>query len=67
MKSSHLGLQIDPRSGPLVSNEVQRTAVILHLYREGKIYSRIPRNQITTKSWYMLYEKIKYNEIVLKR
>ena len=41
MKSSHLGLLIDPRSDPSVSNEVQWTTVILQLYREGRLYSGI--------------------------
>lgn len=41
VKSSHLGLPIDPRSDSSVSNEVQRTVVILQLYHEGKLYSRI--------------------------
>ena len=41
VKYSHLGLLIDPRSDPSVSNEVQRTAVIPQLYHDEKFYSRI--------------------------
>ncbi|KAM0861018.1 hypothetical protein ACQ4PT_046172 [Festuca glaucescens] len=40
MKSSHLGLLIDPKSDPSVSKVVQQLGFVgLQLYREGKFYS----------------------------
>ena len=36
------------------------------LYREGEFYSRISRHQITTRSWYMLYQKLKDDKTILK-
>ena len=39
VKSSQLGLLIDPKSDPSVSKVVQQNYVGLQLYREGKFYS----------------------------
>ena len=39
VKSSQLGLLIDPKSDPSVSKVVQHNSVGLQLYSEGKFYS----------------------------